>query len=192
MIRVVAAMSRVLVVYGTTDGHTQKVADRIAKAIQEQGSSVDLINAKEISPTRVPERYDAVIVAASVHVGGYQPAVKRWVHLHATTLNGMRSAFVSVCLGVLESNPQAKAKLEDILQVFGTNTGWRPATTQLVAGAIPYTRYGFFKKWIMKRIARKAGGGTDTSRDYDYTDWVALERFAYDFGKNIIPIKLGA
>jgi len=35
----------------------------------------------------------------------------------------------------------------------------------------------------MKQIARKAGGDTDTSRDYEYTDWAALRGFAEDFGR---------
>jgi hypothetical protein len=30
---------------------------------------------------------------------------------------------------------------------------------------------------IAKRIARKAGAPTDTSRDYELTDWTALDRF---------------
>jgi menaquinone-dependent protoporphyrinogen oxidase len=33
----------------------------------------------------------------------------------------------------------------------------------------------------MKRIARGATGDTDTSRDYEYTDWDAVETFARDF-----------
>ncbi|MDZ7685538.1 MAG: hypothetical protein U5O39_11475 [Gammaproteobacteria bacterium] len=30
----------------------------------------------------------------------------------------------------------------------------------------------------MKRIAKQAGGDTDTSRDYEYTGWEQVERFA--------------
>jgi menaquinone-dependent protoporphyrinogen oxidase len=30
----------------------------------------------------------------------------------------------------------------------------------------------------MRRIAAKEGGDTDTSRDYEYTDWPAVDRFA--------------
>jgi mono/diheme cytochrome c family protein len=37
----------------------------------------------------------------------------------------------------------------------------------------------------MKRIAAKAGGDTDTSRDYDYTDWKDLEAFADEFGRRL-------
>jgi menaquinone-dependent protoporphyrinogen IX oxidase len=30
----------------------------------------------------------------------------------------------------------------------------------------------------MKRIAKKAGGPVDASRDYEFTDWKGLDRFA--------------
>jgi menaquinone-dependent protoporphyrinogen oxidase len=37
----------------------------------------------------------------------------------------------------------------------------------------------------MKRIARKEGGPTDTSRDYEYTDWEAVDRFADAFAAKL-------
>jgi len=48
------------------------------------------------------------------------------------------------------------------------------------AGATPYTRYGWFVRFMMRNIARRRGLGTDTSRDYEYTDWQAVEQFARD------------
>jgi menaquinone-dependent protoporphyrinogen oxidase len=53
---------------------------------------------------------------------------------------------------------------------------------KIVAGALPYTKYNVFIRWIMKRIARQEGGDIDTSRDYEYTDWKALRLFAGEFG----------
>jgi menaquinone-dependent protoporphyrinogen oxidase len=35
----------------------------------------------------------------------------------------------------------------------------------------------------MRRIVAKAGGDTDTSRDYEYTDWNQVRGFARDFGR---------
>jgi menaquinone-dependent protoporphyrinogen oxidase len=49
-----------------------------------------------------------------------------------------------------------------------------------VAGALAYSKYNFFIKLVMKAIARKAGGPTDTSRDYEFTDWPALDRFVLE------------
>jgi menaquinone-dependent protoporphyrinogen oxidase len=52
------------------------------------------------------------------------------------------------------------------------------------AGALLYTRYGFFKRWIMKKIVRDKGSpDLDTSRDYVYTDWDGVKRFAEEFLK---------
>ncbi len=37
---------------------------------------------------------------------------------------------------------------------------------------------GPFLRLVMRLISGMAGGDTDTSRDYEYTDWQAVERFA--------------
>jgi menaquinone-dependent protoporphyrinogen oxidase len=37
----------------------------------------------------------------------------------------------------------------------------------------------------MKRIVSKAGGDTDTSRDYEYTDWTDVGEFAREFGRRV-------
>ena len=50
--------------------------------------------------------------------------------------------------------------------------------TEMIAGALIYSKYPLRIKWIMRRIVRKAGEGTDTSRDYGYTDWTKVARYA--------------
>jgi menaquinone-dependent protoporphyrinogen oxidase len=35
---------------------------------------------------------------------------------------------------------------------------------------------------MIKMISRRTGGPTDTSRDYDFTDWSAVAEFARQFG----------
>jgi menaquinone-dependent protoporphyrinogen oxidase len=42
---------------------------------------------------------------------------------------------------------------------------------------------------MMRLIAGAAGGDTDTSRDYEYTDWEAVERFAMDFAARLHPVR---
>ena len=65
---------------------------------------------------------------------------------------------------------------------FVSASGWQPGITRPVPGALLYTRYNPVKRWMMKRIVRKAGGDTDTTRDYEYTDWNELRAFADEFG----------
>jgi menaquinone-dependent protoporphyrinogen IX oxidase len=61
-------MSRILVLYGTTDGQTAKIAGALGKALRMQGSDVDVVQAGRDAPT--PDGYAGIIVAAS----SWQPA----------------------------------------------------------------------------------------------------------------------
>ena len=62
---------------------------------------------------------------------------------------------------------------------------WRPDHVELIAGALLYTKYNFLKRFLMRRISGSEGGDTDTSRDYEYTDWAAVERFAEMFAREV-------
>jgi menaquinone-dependent protoporphyrinogen oxidase len=173
-------MSRILVLYGTSEGHTAKVARAIGARLLADGIETDIVAAGTSNPK--PADYDGIVVAASVHVGGYQRAVRRWVRLHAAELGSRPAAFVSVCLSIMSTQPKEREAAAAIPHRFFETVGWHPAVVRIVAGALPYTKYNFFMRWIMKRIARQEGGDTDTSRDYEYTDWKALRSFAGEFG----------
>ena len=182
-------MFSILVVYGTTHGHTAKVAGAVAKTLEASGASCDVIAAAEAM--RSPADYDGVVVAASVHAGKYQRAVTHWVRAHRAVLDTRPTAFISVCLGVLQTDPKVERELNGILDRFFSETGWRPHVTTIVAGALAYTKYNWFIRWTMKRIAAKAGGDTDTSRDYEYTDWGSLSTFAVEFGQRVAACRAG-
>jgi menaquinone-dependent protoporphyrinogen oxidase len=46
------------------------------------------------------------------------------------------------------------------------------------AGALAYTKYGFFKRLALRYIAWRVGAPTNPARDYEFTDWEAVTRFA--------------
>jgi len=171
---------RILLYFGSTDGQTAKIASAIGATLEHSGLAVDVINASR-SADPDPKDYAAVIVAASIHAGGYQRRVRRWVRAHAAALHDRPNAFVSVCLAVVNRSPQVDRDLTAIMDRFIESTGWRPKEVKAVAGALKYTKYGWFKRRAMKRIVAKAGGETDTSRDYEYTDWEDLKEFSRRF-----------
>jgi menaquinone-dependent protoporphyrinogen oxidase len=53
------------------------------------------------------------------------------------------------------------------------------------AGALKYTEYDFFRRWMLKRIAKKEGGPVDTSLDHEFTDWDALDAFVRTFVEQV-------
>jgi menaquinone-dependent protoporphyrinogen oxidase len=175
-------MARILVFYATTDGHTARIAEAIAGTLRTHGAIVDVVEARSAAGAQPdPADYTAVVVAASVHAGRHQRSVTKWVRAHARVLDGRQTAFVSVCLGVLQSDPAVQHAVAATVVRFTAETGWNPGVTKVVAGALLYTRYRWLTRMMMKGIAGKAGGATDTSRDYDYTDWQDLERFSARF-----------
>ena len=178
-------MARVLVLYGTSDGHTEKVATVIGNTLVDDGCDADVIKAGTIDPAM--SLYDGVIVAASIHGGRFQRTVIDAVRDHAAEIAAKPNAFVDVCLAVLKKNdPQVTADLGAIVDRFAKDSGWTPAIVKPVAGALLYTRYNILMRWMMRRIVAKAGGDTDTSRDYVYTDWDDVKAFAKDFGRRLM------
>jgi menaquinone-dependent protoporphyrinogen oxidase len=177
-------MSRILVLYGTSDGHTGKIATAIGNALNAGGYDADVIEAGTVDPSI--GLYDGVIVAGSVRVGRFQRPLVECVRAHAAAIAAKPNAFVPVCLAVLrKTDPRAAAELKKNLDRFSTDTGWTPAAVKWVAGALPYSRYNFVVRLMMKWIVGKAGGDTDTSRDYVYTDWEDVRGFAEDFGRRL-------
>ena len=174
-----ATTTRILVVYGTSEGQTRKVAVELSIALRRAGAEVDVHPASPAAPG--PAQYAGIVVAASVHVGKYQRPVRNWILQHAASLRGKPAVFISVCLAVLDPNPEAQRRLAHIMRTFVEDCGWSPAYLKPVAGALAYTKYGWLTRWVMKRIAAKMGGDTDTSRDYEYTDWADLRAFAREF-----------
>ena len=66
-------MDRILVLYGTTDGHTATIAQAIGDTLKAAGFDADVIRAGTGDPR--PADYAGIVVAASVQAGGYQKAV---------------------------------------------------------------------------------------------------------------------
>jgi len=180
---------RVLVIYGTTEGQTAKIAGAMAETLRKCGVSVDLAEAGPGWDPE-PEDYAAVIVAASVHAGGYQRPLRRWVSSHAKALRDRPTVFVSVCLAIVKPTPEVLKDLSAIMGRFFEATGWTPKETKSVAGALPYSKYGWLKRRLMRRIVAKAKGDTDMTRDYEYTDWDDLRAFTQRFVEaNVLPAR---
>lgn len=171
---------KVLLVYGTTEGQTRKIAEFVADHLLQLGLRALTANTSE-APAPDPRDFDAVLVAASVHAGRYQPSVIGFVREHLAAITSRANAFLSVSLAAADDDPEDVAGLAKCVADFVRETGWTPQRVHHVAGAFRYTSYDFLKRWAMKYIAFRKGAPTDTSRDWELTDWEELRRFADTF-----------
>lgn len=164
---------KLLIVYGSTEGQTRKICEFLKERTEKQGHEVEL-NDSTAHPVS-PGDFDAAIIGSSVHYGKYQSSIEHYVQEHQKTLNEKPFEFVSVSLAIASKEPESQKELTEITDKFLAKTGWKPTIIEQVAGALRYTKYNFFKKLIMRMIARKEGGSTDTSEDHEYTDWKQVE-----------------
>jgi menaquinone-dependent protoporphyrinogen oxidase len=176
---------RILIVYGTTEGHTRELCRFIAHKLSAAGHQIEAHDASEAPPE--PSGFDAVILAGSLHLGRYQAALTDYARERHAQLDAMASAFVSVSLSAAGVDPNDWAGLGECLDRFERETLWRPRAVCQAAGAIRYSRYDYFKGLAIRFIAERRGVRTVASRDYDLTDYAALERFALEFARSAEP-----
>jgi menaquinone-dependent protoporphyrinogen oxidase len=160
-------MATVLMAYQTTDGQTRRIVEYMAEFARGQGHEVRIADV-DAGCGGEEAGVDGVLLAASVHIGRHSPAASHWVREHAPLLQRVPGAFVSVSLSVVSSGG---GESQAYIDAFVEETGWNPALRRPVAGALRYTAYNFVKRAMMKQIAGRGGLPTDTSQDYEFTDW---------------------
>jgi menaquinone-dependent protoporphyrinogen oxidase len=178
-------MAKILIVYGTTEGHTAKIAQRMAETVRQAGHDVDVRDSKDLTRSTIEDGYDGVIVGGSVHAGDLQSSLREFVRRHRELLDRIPSAFFSVSLTAADPDEAARGETQAAVDKFARETGWQPRRVEAIAGALVYSQYTFFVRHMMKLIAKHAGHPTDTAHDYDFTDWEGVEKFAGDFAGSV-------
>ena len=168
---------RVLVVFHSGEGQTEKIADRIVRELERSEARAALSDAASAPP---PTAYDAVVIGDSIHGGRHSRQLARWVERYEAELADVPVALFQVSLTSAIDDETHSAEANRLVQQFLDATGLDPDMVGLFAGALAYTRYGWLKRAVMKRIVAAEGGETDTSRDHEYTDWEAVDDFAAD------------
>jgi menaquinone-dependent protoporphyrinogen oxidase len=175
-----------LVIYATREGHTRRIAEHIGATLRAKGYGADVRNVSDVSAQEQLTDYQAVVLGASLHAGQHEREMVDFVRQRREELQRVPTAFLSVSLteagaedpaAPQEKRAKAAADVQGALDHFYEKTGWRPERTLPVAGALLYSQYGRLTRVVMRMISKRAGGDTDTSRDYVYTDWDALDRF---------------
>ncbi|MGD2131381.1 MAG: flavodoxin domain-containing protein [Maricaulaceae bacterium] len=174
-------MSKVLVAYATTEGQTAKIAKAVAAQLEKRGVEVQLTDFGGLPRSFDLAPFDAVFLAASLHIGRYQAAAHRFAKAHAEALGARPSAFIAVSLSAVAEEPEGVEDAQRCADKFFDETGWTPLATHHAAGALKFSEYDFLRTWVMKRIAAAQGYDASTGEDMEFTDWSALDEFVEEF-----------
>ncbi|TXN34308.1 protoporphyrinogen oxidase [Flagellimonas hymeniacidonis] len=174
---------KILIIYGTSEGQTRKIARFMEDILQDENHKVVIADATE-EPLK-PDDFDVTLIGSSIHMHKYQSSIYNYVLESIDELNKKPSAFFSVSMAVASNIDEEHEEANTIAEKFLKQTGWEAREINHIAGALKYTQYDYFKRLIMRMIAKKQGGNTDTSQDHEYTDWNAVKAFVLDFVSKI-------
>jgi menaquinone-dependent protoporphyrinogen oxidase len=167
-----------LIVYATREGQTEKISRSLAEHLSQRGAAVTLQDAREPFSLDLGA-FDYLVCGASMHAGGLEKEIRAFIQNRDEAIRRLPRSFFLVLLSAATKDRALREEwLRDAETKYEQQITLPFNRLEMIAGALRYSKYPLPLKWVMKRIAEKAGEGTDVSRDYEYTDWEQVERFA--------------
>tara|TARA_B100001057_G_scaffold210993_1_gene211482 strand:+ start:1381 stop:1908 length:528 start_codon:yes stop_codon:yes gene_type:complete len=168
-------MSRSLIIYSSTDGHTKNICERITN-FSDQKNDIKIVSLNNITEFNLHE-FDKIIIGASIRYGKHSENLYKFIELNKDLLDEKESAFFSV--NVVARKPEKNTPdTNPYIKKFLKISKWRPKKIAVFAGKVDYPKYSFFDKYIIKFIMFITKGPTDTTQTYDFTDWSKVDDFA--------------
>ena len=168
-------MSKILIIYSTTDGQTKKICEKIKK-FSKNNKQITIISLNKINDQNL-NLYEEIIIGASIRYGKHNSKIYSFIESNKNILQSKKSAFfsVNVVARKLEKNsPETNPYMKNFLK----KTDWKPDRLAVFAGKVDYPNYSFFNKLVIRFIMYLTKGPTDTSKSYEFTDWKKVEEFA--------------
>src|SRR4051794_10616920 len=85
------------ILYASRESQTEQIAEHIGGTLRKRGIEADVIDVREPEKIHL-ERYCAVILAASVHMGKHEREMLSFIKAHRAPLLDVPSMFLSVSL----------------------------------------------------------------------------------------------
>ena len=168
-------MSRSLIIYSSTDGHTKKICNRILSFSNKENPPeiISLIEATKFDLSK----FDKILIGASIRYGRHSKELYKFIELNKDILNQIESIFFSV--NVVARKPEKNTSVTNpYINKFLKISKWKPKKIEVFAGKVDYPKYGLIDKYIIKLIMFITKGPTDTSKSYEFTDWGKVDDFA--------------
>ena len=167
-----------LIIYSTTDGQTKKICE-VIKDNSINRDSYEIISLEEAFHKEL-EKYEKIIIGASIRYGRHNPSVYKFIKNNKNTLETKKSAFFSV--NVVARKPEKDTpSTNPYIKKFLKKSSWQPKKLGVFAGKIDYPRLSFINKNIIRLIMLITNGPTNTNNTYEFTDWQKVKKFISEF-----------
>lgn len=168
-------MAKILILYSSVDGHTQKICNRLKWGIEDRGHQVTLASVNEETDMDM-QVFDKIVIGASIRYGKHSRKIIDFIKRNKVLLNNKPNAFFSVNI-VARKPGQNRPDTNPYMLKFLKQTAWQPKELAVFAGKLDYPKYGFFDRLIIRFIMYITGGPTDPKTVIEFTDWRQVELF---------------
>ena len=167
-----------LIIYSSTDGQTKKICETL-KNNSINKSTYEIISLNEAFLKEI-EKYEKIIIGASIRYGKHNPRVYKFIKNYKYILDKKKSAFFSV--NVVARKPEKNTPdTNPYIKKFLKKSNWQPKKLGVFAGKIDYPKLGFINRSVIRLIMFITGGPTNTSNTYEFTDWKSVRKFIKEF-----------
>jgi len=152
-------MERILVAYATKHGSTEQVAAAIARALEAEGSDVDLRPAHAIDDLT---QYDGVVLGGALYTGRLHRDARRFLRAYDDVLATLPVAVFAMGPLSMEET-QVRNSRDQLERALAKTPAVKPVATTIFGGVVQPTELGF----PFNKMARS-----------DARDWTEIERWA--------------
>ena len=167
-------MTKILIIHSSVDGHTTHICERIRSVRNDL--DIDIISLSKTKNISL-NKYEMIIIGASIRYGKYRKELFEFIDKNLNVIHSKKNAFFSVNV-VARKAEKNSTDTNPYIEKFLQKTSWKPKIIDVFAGKIEYPKYNLFDRSIIKFIMWMTNGPTDTSKNFEFTDWSKVEKFA--------------
>ena len=169
-----------LIIYSTTDGQTKKICETLKENSIDK-NFYEIISLEEAFHKEI-ERYEKIIIGASIRYGRHNPKIYEFIKMNKEVLEKKKSAFFSVNV-VARKSEKNTPDTNPYIMKFLKKSEWQPKKLGVFAGKIDYPRLSPINKIAIRLIMFITKGPTNTNNTYEFTDWQRVKKFINEFDK---------
>ena len=168
-------MTKTLIIFSSTDGHTQKICSRLQQEIGSHEHDVTIVS---IDNTKTIDlhAFDKIVIGASIRYGKHSKSVYEFIKGNQALLKNKSNAFFSVNL-VARKAEKCNPETNPYLQKFLKEISWQPNEMAIFAGKVEYQKYNFIDRNMIRFIMWMTKGPTDPKSNIEFTNWSQVESF---------------
>ncbi len=178
-------MSRIAMLFGSREGQTKKIIEKIQTLLTSDGHQVDVIQIRPEPREINLKQYDAYFLGCSIRYGKHHRWFCDFVEAHSEMLNSKPCFFFSVNMTARKPN-RCEPYMNNYLVRYLESSSLTPDKVAVFAGALRYSQYNFFETQLIRMIMKLNKGPTGTSQDIEFTDWLKVISFAEEFKQMLV------